>query len=484
MRQDASSGNTSVQPQPDPAIRPASTVAVQYQPRTKALRRYISLYAIANLGIGLLWGSITIILLPLHVQNLEFSSIFTGADAGTNLQALTNLAAQVKANEVVPTAEEQRLLGLLATYNASKATSLSLVTSVGVFVTMLIQPIVGMLSDRTRSKWGRRTPFIAGGAVVGGALVALLPIVPNIAFLVIVWSVVQLVVNIAQGPLSATVADRVPEERIGGVSAITGLVAYLAAIGGSVVAGILFAQIGLATYFPIALVLILSVMAFVLVARDKSSRDIVTEPLSVGIFFKSFVTALRDRDYRWAWISKVFLYIGYGIGTVYAIYMLQSYVTPALSAEEAAQTAPLLMFAGLPGTLVAMVISGRWSDKIGRRKPFVMAAAIIMAASFLVPFAWPTVTGMFVQAIVAGIGLGTFIVVDQALFIDVLPDRNAAGRDLGLSTLGQNLGQAIGPVIAGVVVAISGGFYGPVWPVAFALVLAAAFAVLPIRRVR
>jgi hypothetical protein len=38
--------------------------------------------------------------------------------------------------------------------------------------------------------------------------------------------------------------------------------------------------------------------------------------------------------------------------------------------------------------------------------------------------------------------------IDQALFIDVLPDENAAGRDLGVANIATNLGQALGPIIA------------------------------------
>ncbi|MFH5880051.1 hypothetical protein [Arthrobacter sp. NA-172] len=82
-------------------------------------------------------------------------------------------------------------------------------------------------------------------------------------------------------------------------------------------------------------------------------------------------------------------------------------------------------------------------------------------------------------------GFGMFIVVDQALFIiEVLPDRAAAGRDLGLSQLGTNLGQTIAPIVAGVVVAISAGAYGPVWIAATVLVLISAVAIIPIKRVR
>ncbi len=74
--------------------------------------------------------------------------------------------------------------------------------------------------------------------------------------------------------------------------------------------------------------------------------------------------------------------------------------------------------------------------------------------------------------------------VDQALFIEVLPDRAAAGRDLGLAQLGTNLGQAIGPAIGGVVVVLFAGAYGPIWPVACVLVLVSAVLIAPIKRVR
>ena len=471
-------------PSADTAERTGPAVAMRYQPKTRAFRRYTLLYGIGALGMVLLYGSMSTILVPLHVQQLEFAHIFTSADAHVNLQALNALKAKVDAGTLTPTADQHRLLGLLARFNSSRATGLSLVTTVGALVGILVQPIIGVLSDRTRSKWGRRAPWIAGGAVAGAALVSLLPVVPTLAILVVVYSVALVAVNSAQGPLMATVVDRVPESRIGSLSSVTGLVVYLAGIGGAVVAGSLFASIGLASYYPLAVALVLTSLCFVLFSRDRSSRDLAVEPLRIGHFAVSYVRALGDRDFRWAWIAKVLLFIGFGIASVYSLYMLQSYVMPALSATQAAQTAPLIQAAGVPAALVGMVISGRWSDRIGRRKPFVIAASIIMAVSLLVPFVWPTLAAMFIESIVIGFGLGVYIVVDQALFIDLLPDREAAARDLGVATLGTNVGQTLGPVVAGVVVAVFGGAYGPVWPIASVLVLIAAFLVLPIKRVR
>ncbi|WP_285320346.1 MFS transporter [Pseudarthrobacter sp. lyk4-40-TYG-27] len=459
--------------------------AVVYVPKTKALRRYLGLYSFANLSIAVLWGSLLAVLIPLQVQQMVFGQVFTGADAGVDLQALTTLQAAVAAGTETATADQNRLLGLLAEYNSSRATGLSVVSTVGVVLGMLLAPIIGLLSDRTRSRFGRRAPWIAAGGIAGGALICLLPLSPTIAVLAVVWSLIQVAVGLAQGPLGVTVADRVPEERIAGVSAISGLASYFGAIVGVVTVGALFASIGLATYIPLGVLLFLGTTAFVLFAPDKSSRGMVLpERLRFPVVLRSYVVALRDRDYRWTWISRVLLFLGYSISSVYSVYMLQSYITPALSATEAAQTVPLLQVAALPATLLAMYVGGRWSDKIGRRKPFVFVAGLIIAFSFLVPFVWPTLPGMFVQTILTGFGYGMFLVVDQALFIDVLPDKEAAGRDLGLSGLGQNLGNALGPVVAGAVVAAFSGAYAPVWPIGFVLVAMASLAVLRVKGVR
>ncbi|KAA9106052.1 hypothetical protein [Microbacterium rhizomatis] len=66
----------------------------------------------------------------------------------------------------------------------------------------------------------------------------------------------------------------------------------------------------------------------------------------------------------------------------------------------------------------------------------------------------------------------------------MLPDPTSAGRDLGMAAIGQNFGSALGPLLAGAVVAFSSGFYGYVWPVAFVTALLAAIAILPIKGVR
>jgi MFS family permease len=183
------------------------------------------------------------------------------------------------------------------------------------------------------------------------------------------------------------------------------------------------------------------------------------------------------------WVARILLTFGYTVSTALSLYMLQSYVHPALSQADATKLAPLLLLTGVPVTIIAVFIAGRLSDKLGKRRMFVIVASVLMAASMIIPIVSPTVAGLFIQAIVGGLAFGIYLPVDQALFIDVLPDQKAAGRDLGVAGLGSNLGQALGPILAGAVVAVTGGYVG-IWVAAGVLVLLGGVALFPLKGVK
>ncbi|MGN6148870.1 MAG: MFS transporter, partial [Rhizomicrobium sp.] len=193
--------------------------------------------------------------------------------------------------------------------------------------------------------------------------------------------------------------------------------------------------------------------------------------------------ALRFSDFRWVWIARVLLTFGMSCSLTLGIYMMQSYIHPALSAAEATLLAPKLYLAAAPLSMLSTIVAGRLSDRLGRRKPFVIASSLILAASFVIPIVSPTLPALFIQAAVSGLAYGIFIPIDQALFIDVLPDAKSAGRDLGVAQLGFNLGQAIGPIAAGIVVSMTGGYLG-VWVTGIVVVSLAALAILPVKGAR
>jgi len=101
----------------------------------------------------------------------------------------------------------------------------------GPFTGMVVQPIVGALSDKTVSPFGRRRPYLLGGALIASIALWIFPNSANIAnwlqnvtgmqlpvltalliAAIMIW-VIDACINIAQGPYRALVPDVVPEEQ-------------------------------------------------------------------------------------------------------------------------------------------------------------------------------------------------------------------------------------------------------------------------------
>jgi MFS family permease len=449
----------------------------------RPLRRYTLWFALATTGITAVWGAVGGVLLPNHIQALEFGRWFIGADASVDLLALQQLGDQVAAHAATATAEQQRLLGILTQFDAARAQSLAWITATGVAATLIVQPIVGVISDRTRSRFGRRAPWILFGALGGVMFLAGMRLAPTVAVLGLLWTLTCVILSSASAPSNATLADRVPKHKRGSVSSMVGLGTFAGGILGALGAGAAFAALGLNLYLVYALIAIIPIVLFVVLVKDRSSVELVVPPHSWGSFIRGFLVPFRARDFRWVWIARVLLFFGNTVSTALLFFMLQSYVRPALSATDATRLLPVVAVAGLPATLIAVVVAGRLSDRLGRRKPFVIVASFLMAVSLTLPLVVPTLPGLFAQSVLTGIAFGIYLPVDQALFVDVLPDPDSAGRDLGLATLALNGGQALGPVLAGQIVALTGN-YGLVWPVAAGLVAVAGLAILPVRKAR
>lgn len=451
--------------------------------RGAAMRRYMVMYGLAALAGAALWGGVGGVLMPLHVQQIEFAQFFPGAMASVNLQELVALKVQVAAGAAQATAEQQRLLGVLAEYETAKASNLAMIKSLAVAVTMLMQPLIGIASDRTRSRWGRRAPWIFVGAIASVAGLIAMRHSISITQLLMGWITAQAGVTMVLGPLAATVVDRMPAAQRGAMSAVAGVGLVLGFILGMVIGGALFGRFGMGSYLIFAAALFLFPVLFVVAARDLSSVAMHRPAVGLRTHLMSCTYALRDSDFRWVWLGRVLVVFSHAVATTYSVYMLQSYIQPGLGAAEAAKTVGLLQLAALPGTLLAMVVTGRWSDRIMRRKPFVVGASFLLAASMAVPFMWPTLIALYVQVVLGGLAFGTFLVVDQALLIDVLPTKAAAGRDLGMGQFAANLGSLMGPVLGGVVLSATGG-YRMIWLAAALLAVSAAYALMPVKHAR
>ncbi|MDY3679352.1 MAG: MFS transporter [Actinomyces urogenitalis] len=447
--------------------------------------QYVISFIISSLFLFACYAAMAGILLPNSVQTIEFQHYFDGTTVQSvnDVQQLTQLRQAVDAGTATATGEEQHLLDLLAQYEGARAKSISLMMSIGSLFTLFAQPVIGVISDRWRSKFGRRAMWIVMGAIGGAVFMVGLRYSSTIAMLTLFWTVGQVSLNIMQAPLSTTVADRVPQDKVGLVSGLSGIGMMLGFTGGSIIAGILFNTLGLDTYFVFALGVVIGALLFVTFAKDRSSKDLEVEKFDWISFFKGYAIPLRDHDFRWTWIARFFMFFGYTAISNFVLYILQSHLQPALSASEANTTFATLSSAALPGQLLMMLVAGRWSDKVGRRKPFVIGSSIVIAALMALPLLFPSLPIFYVFYIGMAAAYGMYMAVDTALFIDVLPDPEAAGRDLGVANVATNIGQMLAPVVAGQVVAITAG-YDALFIMSVVSVVIAALAIIPVRKIK
>lgn len=405
-------------------------------PPVKGLRRLMLWIIPANIGIFMLWGAIPGILLPQQIT-LAFGE-----------QDQINVA------------------------------NLAIVSTIGAFAAMIAQPIAGQISDRTRSRFGRRAPWMIVGAVAGALALVGLAFAGTLVGFIVAWTLVQICFNFAQGPLSAVMPDRVPNARRGTFAALTGIGLMVGALGGQIVGSLFFNTIALG-YITFAVLAVIMLTLFVVFNPDYPSDDMKPEPFDLREFAKTFwVNPITHPDFFWAFTGRLLLYTGYFAVTGYQLYLLQYY----FGVEHPETVIPLLGLLSLVGIIISTVVSGPLSDRIGRRKPFVFGSAAVVALGFLLPWMWQDLTAWMIMTFIAGFGFGMFQAVDTALISQVLPSAKSFAKDLGVVNIAATLPQTLAPGVSGVIVLIFG--YQGLFPVAIALGILGAFAVWPIKSVR
>ena len=157
---------------------------------------------------------------------------------------------------------------------------------------------------------------------------------------------------------------------------------------------------------------------------------------------RSFWVSPREHpDFAWAFVTRLLVNLGNWIALNYLYYFLTDGL--GYGDDDATGRLGLLVLIYGVATVATTVVVGHWSDRIGRRKVFVIASGGLIGVSSLVLGLWQDWPGALLAAVVLGAGFGVYQAVDFALITQVLSGAGDRAKDLGV--IEHRLRAAAGP---------------------------------------
>jgi len=333
-----------------------------------------------------------------------------------------------------------------------KGTALGVMNALGLVVAIIVQPVMGAVSDRSTSRWGRRRPYILLGTGLDLLFLTMIGLAGNYWLLFAGVLLVQFASNTAHGPLQGLIPDLVPPEKRGKAVGVKQVLEILGMMAGYLVSGYFLAQgqTWLALGSIMAL-LALAALFTVSLVREEPSKEVPSEPLLSHLLRIFNIDIRRYPDFAWWVVSRLFIVLGMNLVRNYVVYYF-GYLR-GLSEAEAAGWASVLMGVIAVGIAIVSYPAGRLTDRVGRKPLNILSGMLAGFGAFLFLFAKGRtlflvggleVVDLLAYGTVIGLSAGIFLSANWAWAIDLVP-QDEAGRYLGVS----NLATAGAGVVAG-----------------------------------
>ena len=360
--------------------------------------------------------------------------------------------------------------------------NLALVTGVGSLLAIVSNPLFGRLSDRTTSRLGMRRPWMLVGLVGGAVGTLTVALAPTIGIVLAGWCLAQVFLNAVLAAQTAILPDQVPTAQRGMVSGILGVCLPAASVAATYLVQAFDGRRLLMFLAPLLVGGVL-VGLFTATLDDRRLAPADKPPWSLRQLAGTFyVNPRANPDFAWAFTSRFMVVMAYAFLVTYqAYYLIDNIAVPERDVAHHIYLGTLTQSAAL---IVASPLTGRLSDRLQRRKVFVMTAAAIYAGALFVIATAAGVGGYLLGMTLSGLGFGMYMAVDLALVVDVLPDTGSAAKDLGVLNIAGALPFALAPAVAPAVLGISGNSYTALYVVAGGCAVLGAAAIVPVKRVR
>jgi MFS family permease len=334
-------------------------------------------------------------------------------------------------------------------------TTLSFVTIMSLLVAFAVQPFVGRWSDRTRTRWGRRAPYLIGGIAALSISLSLVVAADSLWLLIVAAMLTAGSSNTVQAVWHALIPDHVPEVQHGRAAGIKTLLELVGAISGVAIVGITIArgQLWTASIMALALFWIVLLITLLTIRKARSQQeDHITPKSNVSLTNLAHIYRLIKAvpGFDWWMVNRILFWSSaIAVRTFILNYMEDVLAIPP--GEAQILSSRIFVMLGI-GVFILALPAGYLADRIGRQ-PILMTAGFLAAIGSILLVFTRDVALLYIAGGLIAVGAGIFISSSWALATDLAPQAQAAlylGLANSASVVGSISGRLGGPVIDGV----------------------------------
>jgi MFS family permease len=341
-------------------------------------------------------------------------------------------------------------------FTADKNTYVAILDTAGAIFALVWQPAIGALSDRSRFRLGRRRPYIMIGIVGDVVFLTAMAFVTSYWMLIVVYMLLQMASNTAQGPYQGMLPDQVPADQRSEASAYYGLLQLIGTIVGFVVIGVVLIpshhlQLAILSY-AVVIAIAGALVVFGLPDVRTTRRD--TAPLGRALLLSFAIDVRRYRDFAWLMVSRLFFIMApVGISS-FSLNFIQD--TFKLSPGQASTDASILQAGVVVFAAIMSMTAGYAARRFGKKRLISASCWVGALGATLLIFA-PSFLLIFLFGCIIGIAFGSFLSVDWAFMTDLIP-KAEAGRYMGVSNIATvSAGLIARPILGPVIDAFNNG---------------------------
>jgi maltose/moltooligosaccharide transporter len=338
----------------------------------------------------------------------------------------------------------------------------------------VLQIIVGALSDRTRSRLGRRRPYLLVGVPISAVAIALLALHPPVWVALALLLVMTSALAVAYGPYLAMLPDLVPSQfrgRVGGIQASGNMLGQLGLLA---LAFLLWETQEALVFGLVAGGLVVAFAVTFFGIREGPVPD--EPPPAVRFRPGAYVRGLlAEREVAKYLLATFFFWLGNG-GVVP---FLTRFGVNELGTDE--RTAFALVMVPLLATILFAAPAGWLGDRFGKKR-ILTVGLIGMGASVMLGSQVQSVPQAVVLLVVVGAANALAFVMLFPLLADLMPE-DRSGEFSGLGSGVWELAQPLGAFLGGLSADMTGSLRTTLFVAALVIFLAAAL-LAPVRVAR